>query len=234
MDFVDVPLDIGPEWIHTDPVILQELLQFNDTVDIDKKKVAYTPQTWSVYSHGRMHPRNWIKYLYKEYKFWNRHGMHTTAIMSTVILLIGCTLMLLWTRLTTAIPPASLLPQGMGDISAELAYSLQSQYQSYKKRKWRSSRLYPSQNKVPLMLSTLFPPSKCGLSLIDVSIQTCCSQKIYIRPCLLTKGTTRFWMPCGANHRIEASCYSLMWETKHYASRRAFSWGIVSPVHSVG
>ena len=73
-DFLDVPIDLGAEWIHTDPRILQDLLLYeNDratvatTVDI----LNYRPQTYSIYARGDLRRRNYFRFFYQEYKFVN-------------------------------------------------------------------------------------------------------------------------------------------------------------------
>ena len=48
--FADVPLDIGAEWIHMNPVILEDLLLFDDTVDMET--IDYRPRTYSFWKKG--------------------------------------------------------------------------------------------------------------------------------------------------------------------------------------
>ncbi|MEM9821075.1 MAG: NAD(P)/FAD-dependent oxidoreductase [Bacteroidota bacterium] len=67
-DFVDFPIDLGAEWIHTDPSILATLL--NDptsTANIDI--ITYNPQTISVWKKGQLKKRNFFSNFYSEYKF---------------------------------------------------------------------------------------------------------------------------------------------------------------------
>jgi len=67
-DFVDFPIDLGAEWIHTDPSILAKLN--NDpqsTMDIDI--MTYNPQKISVWKNGKMRKRNIASHFYSEYKF---------------------------------------------------------------------------------------------------------------------------------------------------------------------
>jgi monoamine oxidase len=73
-DFCDVPLDLGAEWIHVQPRVLQDLL----LVESDKKKVAasikfiqYQPQTFGMYKNGKQYRRDWLRFMYKECKFLN-------------------------------------------------------------------------------------------------------------------------------------------------------------------
>ena len=70
-DFVDFPIDLGGEWIHTDPSILAKL--YNDresNVDIDI--ITYNPQTISVWKNDQLKKRNIASNFYSEYKFKNR------------------------------------------------------------------------------------------------------------------------------------------------------------------
>jgi monoamine oxidase len=68
----DVPLDLGAEWIHMQPRVLQDLLLYEH----DKKKVAdsiriinYRPRSFGVYKNGKRYRRNWLRLFYNEYKF---------------------------------------------------------------------------------------------------------------------------------------------------------------------
>ena len=70
-DFVDVPLDLGAEWIHVNPRVLQEMLLFDDKVDIET--IVYQPQTISTYRNNRRWRNNWMRFFYREHKFY-----HTT------------------------------------------------------------------------------------------------------------------------------------------------------------
>ena len=63
-NFSDVKLDLGAEWIHVQPRILQDLLLY----DPDKKSVAenvktivYHPKTFGVYSRKKLRRRNWLR-----------------------------------------------------------------------------------------------------------------------------------------------------------------------------
>jgi monoamine oxidase len=70
------PLDLGAEWIHVHPRILQDLLLY----DSDKKKIApdgvnaiktitYRPRTFGVYTKGKQSRRDWLRFTYQEFKF---------------------------------------------------------------------------------------------------------------------------------------------------------------------
>lgn len=70
--FADVPLDIGGEWIHTNPKILQDLLLFEDQkVNIDT--IEFKPQTWGIVTgnESKRTNKNWIRHFYREHKFYN-------------------------------------------------------------------------------------------------------------------------------------------------------------------
>lgn len=68
--FADFPMDLGGEWIHTDPSILTKLLNEPDTqASIDV--IPYSPETISVYKDGKLKKRNIFSHFYSEYKFKN-------------------------------------------------------------------------------------------------------------------------------------------------------------------
>lgn len=69
-DFVDFPIDLGGEWIHTDPSVLAKLL--NDSqADTKIDLITYNPQTISVWKKGKLKKRNFFNNFYSEYKFKN-------------------------------------------------------------------------------------------------------------------------------------------------------------------
>ena len=74
-DFVSVPLDLGAEWIHADPSILQDLLLYeNDQTSVAEniQTMEYEPQTYGIYSEfGGMRYRDFFRFFYREYKFVN-------------------------------------------------------------------------------------------------------------------------------------------------------------------
>jgi len=67
-DLADFPIDIGAEWIHTDPAILARLIddsRTNGSIDV----VPYSPNSISVFHNGRVRPYNFASKFYSEYKF---------------------------------------------------------------------------------------------------------------------------------------------------------------------
>jgi monoamine oxidase len=69
-NFADFPIDIGAEWIHTDPKILADIINksdFNGNVDI----IVYNPQTIKSWKNGKLKSHNYINNFYSEWKFKN-------------------------------------------------------------------------------------------------------------------------------------------------------------------
>ncbi|MEM6320896.1 MAG: NAD(P)/FAD-dependent oxidoreductase, partial [Bacteroidota bacterium] len=67
-NFVDFPIDLGGEWIHTNPSILAKLLNEPDSeanIDI----ISYNPKKISVWKDGKLKKRNFASHFYGEYKF---------------------------------------------------------------------------------------------------------------------------------------------------------------------
>lgn len=50
-DFMDFPIDLGAEWIHTDPGVLSRLVD-DETVEGDIDVVRYTPETYGAHNGG--------------------------------------------------------------------------------------------------------------------------------------------------------------------------------------
>lgn len=69
-DFLDVPVDLGAEWIHGDPKVLQDLLLF-DTDIVTVETISYQPQTYNVFIRGNRRRRNFLHFFYREFKFRN-------------------------------------------------------------------------------------------------------------------------------------------------------------------
>ncbi len=71
-DFADFPIDLGAEWIHTDPAILAKLLNDpSQTMTIEP--IIYSPESMYFWNDGKLQKRNFFSNFYGEYKF-----KHTT------------------------------------------------------------------------------------------------------------------------------------------------------------
>jgi monoamine oxidase len=69
-NFADFPLDVGAEWIHTDPKILADIINNpNSNANIDI--LVYNPQTIKSWKNGKLKSHNYISSLYSEWKFKN-------------------------------------------------------------------------------------------------------------------------------------------------------------------
>ena len=68
--FADFPIDLGAEWIHTNPSILAELLD-DPNVDAKVDIIKYRPQTYYFYNNGELKRRNFVRNFYGEHKFKN-------------------------------------------------------------------------------------------------------------------------------------------------------------------
>ena len=67
-DFADFPIDLGAEWIHTNPSILATILNDpskEEAVDI----ITYRPETMYVWRDEKLRKRNFYSNFYSEYKF---------------------------------------------------------------------------------------------------------------------------------------------------------------------
>lgn len=69
-DFINVPLDLGAEWIHVHPSILQDLLLF-DNDQVTDEVITYQPQTISLIRNEKRRRTNWVRWFYSEHKFRN-------------------------------------------------------------------------------------------------------------------------------------------------------------------
>ena len=67
-DFIDLPIDLGAEWIHREPSVLAEIIN-DPTVNAHIDFVNYTPQTVQAYRNGKRRDMNWLGDLQSEYKF---------------------------------------------------------------------------------------------------------------------------------------------------------------------
>lgn len=69
-NFADFPIDLGAEWIHTEPSILGKLLNDpNSSAAIET--IVYNPKTISIWKNGKLRNRNIANHFYSEYKFKN-------------------------------------------------------------------------------------------------------------------------------------------------------------------
>ena len=71
-DQFGIPLDMGAEWIHTNPQILQDLLLYGqDQQEASRiETIDYRHDTWTFKSPlGRTVRRDWARFFYREYKF---------------------------------------------------------------------------------------------------------------------------------------------------------------------
>ncbi|MEM9836326.1 MAG: NAD(P)/FAD-dependent oxidoreductase [Bacteroidota bacterium] len=67
-NLADFPIDLGAEWIHTDPSILAKLNNDrNSMANIDI--ITYNPQTIAVWRNDKLRQRNFARHFYSEYKF---------------------------------------------------------------------------------------------------------------------------------------------------------------------
>jgi len=63
-----VPLDLGAEWIHSDPEILGQITGDGAT-DLGIATIDYAPQTFQTYQNGRFLDFNLLRHAYAEVKF---------------------------------------------------------------------------------------------------------------------------------------------------------------------
>ncbi len=69
-DFSDFPIDLGAEWIHTEPSILGKLLNDPQT-DLKTDAIVYNPQTIHLWKNNKLKKRNIFSSFYSEHKFKN-------------------------------------------------------------------------------------------------------------------------------------------------------------------
>ncbi|MEL7532741.1 MAG: NAD(P)/FAD-dependent oxidoreductase [Bacteroidota bacterium] len=68
--FVDFPLDLGAEWIHTDPNILNQIAG-TEKPNQEIETIVYNPQEISLWKEEELKKRDWVKRFYSEHKFKN-------------------------------------------------------------------------------------------------------------------------------------------------------------------
>lgn len=64
--FADFPIDLGGEWIHTDPDILKTL---SEASALSLGVIDYNPKTLTRWNGYNLRPVNWMSRFYWEYKF---------------------------------------------------------------------------------------------------------------------------------------------------------------------
>lgn len=70
--FADFPIDLGAEWIHTPPAVLDEIVD-NPAIAVDVETIRYRPKTYDTWDDGTLGSANWLRLAYAEHKF-----KHTT------------------------------------------------------------------------------------------------------------------------------------------------------------
>lgn len=68
--FADFPIDLGAEWIHTDPKILADII-YNPNSKANIDIITYNPQTIQTWNNNKLKSHNFISNFYSEWKFKN-------------------------------------------------------------------------------------------------------------------------------------------------------------------
>ncbi len=68
--FADFPIDLGAEWIHTNPSVLARLLN-DPNVQANVDIINYTPESIHLWDGSKLKKRNFFSNFYGEYKFKN-------------------------------------------------------------------------------------------------------------------------------------------------------------------
>lgn len=66
--FADFPLDLGAEWIHVEPTVLNEIAN-KSRFDSQFETMTYNPKSILSWKNGKLKSHNYIKNLYSEWKF---------------------------------------------------------------------------------------------------------------------------------------------------------------------
>lgn len=67
-DFADFPIDLGAEWIHTDPKVLDEIIgKPGGAAGVET--IVYNPQTLQNWNNGKLKTHNYVRHFYSEWKF---------------------------------------------------------------------------------------------------------------------------------------------------------------------
>ena len=68
--FADFPIDLGAEWLHTEPEVLARLLNDRDS-RAKVEMINYSPESLSIWKNDKLRERNFFTNFYAEYKFKN-------------------------------------------------------------------------------------------------------------------------------------------------------------------
>ena len=66
--FADFPIDLGAEWLHTQPKVFGELIN-DESATGSVDMIKYNPQTYQTWNNGKLRNQNWVHSFYSEYKF---------------------------------------------------------------------------------------------------------------------------------------------------------------------
>ena len=66
--FADFPIDLGAEWIHTEPTILSDLIN-DPSVEANIETIVYSPEEIYLWDNNKLKKRNFFSNFYSEYKF---------------------------------------------------------------------------------------------------------------------------------------------------------------------
>lgn len=67
-DFADFPIDLGAEWIHEDPRVLDDILSASGAKS-DVETIVYNPQEIFYWEDDELKDKSWQRFFYSEYKF---------------------------------------------------------------------------------------------------------------------------------------------------------------------
>jgi len=69
-DFADFPIDLGAEWIHTNPKILAEIIN-TPNAQLPIETIVYNPKTIKTWKNGKLKSHNYTSSIFSEWKFKN-------------------------------------------------------------------------------------------------------------------------------------------------------------------
>lgn len=67
--FADFPIDLGAEWLHTDPAVLTEIGQHLNPKPDRSEVMEYNPRAISTWKNGKLKRHNYLRAVYSEWKF---------------------------------------------------------------------------------------------------------------------------------------------------------------------